>query len=240
MPRSSKWRQRRDASTADDVGGGHSSVREAYDVLGAAGFYAEHGTEYTNPHEQLLQSGLQAALDSWRAALDVDAHRPFRALDLACGGGEASLALESWWRRVFGDAVVLVVDACDPYTGPLYKERTGRVAQNWSFEDVANGVLDRSQSQNADALTAPAYYDLVLASFCLHLLEPPALHATLSALSRVSRLLLIATPFKRPEVGTSWLRVLNEVVQSDEFEASGGAKGSTRHRVRLRLYQQSR
>ena len=160
--------------------------------------------------------------------------QPWRVIDLACGGGEASTALATWWDErgiAHGKRkrTSLDIEACDPYAGirELYARQTGRVAEPWSFADVANGVLETRRS-----------YDLVLASFCLHLLEGSSeLQATLRALARRSRLLCVAAPHKKPiidAVATGWRRVGQEVVLADETD-----EGSTRHRVRVRLYQSS-
>ena len=153
----------RRSQTADEVGadagGGFTSVRGAYDELGAAGFYAEHGSDYSNPHEDVLKAAMNTALSKWRAAGLLDGELR-RVLDLACGSGEASLAFEAWVQAQTADRISPTVEACDPFTGEAYLARTGRTAHAWSFEDIAGGILVDSPP-----------FDLVLASFCLHLLE---------------------------------------------------------------------
>lgn len=66
-------------------------------------------------------------------------------------------------------------------------------------------------------------YDLVLASFCLHLLDKSFVATTLSALARSARLLVVLSPHKRPVIDESlgW-RQLGEL---------------TANRVRVRLYE---
>jgi hypothetical protein len=234
MPRSQKWKERargHDSTSSKDAGGGYTSVRGAYDSLGAAGFYSEHGAKYSNPHETVMAETLSMSLDVWEVAGLLGAmpkERPWRVLDLACGGGEGTLALEAWLKqradRDGGNraAVACNVEACDPYTAVRYEERTGRRAHPWSFEQIAGGILDEAQP-----------YDLIVASFCLHLLEPSYLHTTLAALARSSRFLLVATPHKRPviEQATGWAFAAPEIAHHDAFDS-----GSTRHRVRVRLY----
>jgi SAM-dependent methyltransferase len=241
MPRSARWKQRRQttASASDDAGGGYTSLRSAYEAVGAADFYEAYGGIYHNPHEELLRNSLVAALDAWSAANALGPCQ--RVLDLACGGGEATLAFEAW-KSASGPSTAqppaaaaaspnkgkrkqqdrTEIEACDPFTAARYEERTGRAANDWSFADVAGGVLrDRR-------------FDLVIASFCLHLLPPDALAATLRELARSSRLLLIATPHKRPAVGEQegW------TMCADEFRLTDStAEGATRHRVRCRLYR---
>src|SRR5437763_911706 len=75
-----------------------------------------------------------------------------RVLDLACGSGEATLAL-----RELGAGTI---DGVDPYTGAAYQARTGQPAEELSFEAIAGGALDGR------------HYNLVVCSYALHLLEP--------------------------------------------------------------------
>lgn len=203
-------------------------MRGAYEAVGAEEFYTTHGAEYSNPHQTLLATTITNALDMWQDELGIRQNAAWRALDLACGGGEATMALTTWWaQQRIGRTVDLVVDACDPYTAERYEQRTGRLGcASWSFDDIAAGVLSTKES-----------FDCVLASFCLHLLEAEPLHATLSALARASHLLIVATPHKRPaiEASTGWVRVGDDVRGADAT-----AEGSTRHRVRLRLYRSQR
>jgi SAM-dependent methyltransferase len=252
MPRSQKWKQRR-VGNADgeqvNAGGGFSDIRAAYEQLGADKFYAAHGETYSNPHGHVLEATLSQALDGWAASGVLDVSRfPWRVLDLACGGGEASSIIDSWCRtqgcatasgsssasggkrKARADDVVeacVHIDACDPYTGSLYESKTGRRAESWSFADVAAGVLE---------LEPRPPYDIVVASFCLHLLEPATLRATLAALARSARLLLVATPHKRGlraiKENSSWAPVVDAVVGADTT-----VEGAVRHRVRAQLFK---
>ena len=244
-----------------DAGGGFASVRGAYEQIGPDEFYTQHGLQYSNPHGDVLES-TRERLQPWTDL--VVAQKRLRVLDIACGGGEASLALEGWWRTRLsssgggssearqrqpdgsskrdgssvglgtvagkrkerdGGLDGLEIVACDPYTAALYEQKTGRPAEAWSFEDVASGILDRG-----------APYDLVLASFCLHLLPPERLRATLEGLAKAARLLLVATPHKRglAAIGehSSWLAAAAPIVGVDKT-----SEGSTKHRVRVRLFR---
>ena len=171
MGRSELWRKRKQRPSEeapDNAGGGYSSVRSAYEDLGAQPFYAAHGKDYSNPHEAVLSAAFSIALDGWhaRGLLRTDG----RVLDLACGGGEATMAYKSWLAEKAPDAHVSI-EACDPYTAARYAQRTGVVAESWSFSEIADGQLDGRPP-----------YELVIASFCLHLLEDVPLHRTLNAL----------------------------------------------------------
>lgn len=212
-----KKQQCGDDGAEDPYGFGSESVREAYDELGPAAFYAERGARYRNPHEEPLSACLSRALTEWEAAGhltpadETPAPPPLgRVLDLACGSGEGSLALQRWADGRPGVAVDL--EAADPFTFEAYESRMGCEAQRWSFEDVAGGVLAGTPT-----------YDAVLCSFCLHLVERSWFAMTMAALARASRLLIVLTPHKRPTIdsSTGWEQV-GEVLQE---------------RVRVRLYR---
>jgi SAM-dependent methyltransferase len=153
------------------------SIRGEYEKHGASDYYSKFGATYRNPHESSVRRSIQLAIEKWRPDL-------FRVLDLAAGSGEATLALR---ERGAGR-----VDGIDPYTAEAYRQRTGRAAETFSFEDVAAGVL-----------TGRAY-TLVVCSFALHLCEPSRLPAVAYQLSLVAPALLILTPHKRPHLRPEW------------------------------------
>jgi SAM-dependent methyltransferase len=115
-----------------------------------------------------------------------------RVLDLACGSGEASQALERWSSMNQGTGQGLCIDAADPFTQAAYHAQTGRQAKNYSFMDIANGVL-----------LSAANYDLVMCSFALHLCPSSLLYGTASQLALVSQYLLILAPHKKPHLTAS-------------------------------------
>lgn len=183
--------------------GGFDSMREAYEQVGAAGYYGEHGRSYRNPHEPLLRQALWLGLGALERKGLVDASsRPLRVLDLACGSGEVSLALRDWAAQRPERCEPELV-ACDPYTHEAFEERTGDACERWSFEDVAAGVLDEQPP-----------FDLVVAAFALHLMEPSYFKPAMDALARACRVLIVATPHKRPHVSQSegWEEVPPEIL----------------------------
>lgn len=153
------------------------SVRARYERHGAAAYYREHAADYVNPHEPEIGHALGLARSKW--ALDLS-----HVLDLACGGGEATLAL-----RALGAACI---DGCDPYLFDLYQRRTGTPAERFSFEEIAAGAL------------AGRGYSLIVCSFALHLAEPSRLAAVCYQLSLASPALLVLTPHKRPLLRPEW------------------------------------
>lgn len=153
------------------------SIRAEYEQHGPSEYYRRHGASYRNPHELRVRSALHAAAGAWR--LDL-AH----VLDLACGSGEATLALwEAGARRV---------DGVDPYTAAAYAERTGQAAETLSFEAVAAGALEGRR------------YSLIVCSYALHLLEESRLPQVTYQLSRAAPALLVLTPHKRPHLRETW------------------------------------
>ena len=162
-----------DTSPNDDDG----AVRPAYERYGVQGYYARFGASYRNPHERAIHSALGAAIACWQIPLD-------RVLDLACGSGEATLAIQD-----LGGAII---DGVDPYTYEAYAERTGHAAERLTFEQIAAGAL------------SGRHYDAIVCSFALHLVERSRLPTLALQISLVANHLLILTPHKRPAIKPEW------------------------------------
>jgi len=162
------------------------SIRAEYETHGPAEYYRRHGASYRNPHEVQVRSTLHAAVGAW--SLDLE-----HVLDLACGSGEATLAL---W-----EAGAARVDGVDPYTATAYQERTGQAAETLSFEAVAAGALEGRR------------YSLIVCSYALHLLDESRLPQTAYQMGRVAPALLVLTPHKRPQLREAWgWRLMGEQV----------------------------
>lgn len=153
------------------------AIRHQYEEHGVEGYYSQFGADYRNPHEAVIREVLREAVERWR--LDLR-----RVLDLACGSGEATLAL-----RELGAGEI---DGVDPYTAEAYLARTGDAAESFSFEQIAAGAL------------AGRSYSLIVCSFAMHLIEESWLPALLAQIAMISDSLLIITPHKRPEIKTEW------------------------------------
>ena len=154
-----------------------SAIRAAYQQYGVEGFYRRFGGSYRNPHEQAIRAALQAVVARW----DLP---PGRLLDLACGSGEATLAL-----RELGCGAI---DGVDPYTHQAYAERTGQVAERFTFEQIAAGAL------------AGRSYGAIVCSFALHLVAISWLPALSMQLSQIGHALVVLTPHKRPQLRPEW------------------------------------
>ncbi|MEZ4434418.1 MAG: class I SAM-dependent methyltransferase [bacterium] len=153
------------------------AVRAGYVEHGVDGYYQRVAATYHNPHEPLIAEAI--ALAHARRPLPLGA-----VLDLACGSGEATRALEALGARR--------IDGVDPYTAPAWRARTGRDARPLTFADVAAGALDG------------ACYDLIVCSFALHLAAPSRLPGITWALARLAPELLITSPHKRPPIEHGW------------------------------------
>ncbi|MCA9540428.1 MAG: class I SAM-dependent methyltransferase [Myxococcales bacterium] len=174
------------------------AVRDGYVAFGVEGYYARHRTDYQNPHEPQVHGAIALAVEAF--ALPIEP-----ALDLACGSGEATRALEALGATR--------IEGVDPFTGPAYAARTGRPAEAHDFAAIAAGAL------------AGRRYGLIVCSFALHLCPPSRLPGLTWALSRLAPRLLVLSPHKRPEVGVGW-RPLGELVharvRARAYAAEGG------------------
>jgi hypothetical protein len=154
-----------------------TSIHGQYAELGVRQYYETHGATYRNPHEPIIHELLALAMQTWHPDLS-------HVLDLACGSGEATLAL-----RPLGAGRI---DGLDPYTGSAYQARTGQAAEAITFEQIAGGALSGRE------------YSLIVCSFALHLIQVSWLPAVCYQLSQTSTALLILTPHKRPDLKPVW------------------------------------
>lgn len=152
------------------------AIRHGYEAHGVDGFYQHQGATYRNPHEPVVAALIRQVVDDRQIDLS-------NVLDLACGSGEATLALRACGATVHG---------IDPYTGAAFAERTGAVAEALLFEDIANGALGNRA------------YSAIVCSFALHLVETSRLPMVCLHLAQISPVLLVLTPHKRPDVRREW------------------------------------
>ncbi len=162
-----------------------SSLRDAYIKHDVDEYYQQFGHSYRNPHDLIVQEIVQLAWQKW----SLDWHTledlgAMKILDLACGSGEVTLALEK--------VGITNIQGIDPFTHESYQARTGRIAQRFTFIDISYGVLSGCN------------YDLIICSFALHLVPISRLPLLLYHLGLVSKYLLVITPHKRPEIKPNW------------------------------------
>eukprot|EP00466_Bigelowiella_natans_P001394 jgi/Bigna1/139269/aug1.49_g13977 len=139
------------------------SVRREYETHGVKDFYANFGGKYVNPHDAAIQRVLNIAMKKWvtatasgrKAGDDVDSKctgggggggakvvlgKITSVLDLACGSGEATIALQKYLGKAKCNFT-----ATDPYTFKAYAQRTGMEAEKYSFKDIANGCYSEKR-----------------------------------------------------------------------------------------------
>jgi 2-polyprenyl-3-methyl-5-hydroxy-6-metoxy-1,4-benzoquinol methylase len=123
----------------------------------------------------------------------TQACRAGRWIDLACGSGEVTLALQALGCES--------VDGIDPYTGEAYRARTGTLAEPFTFEQIAEGALEGRR------------YSLIVCSYALHLLPASRLPIVAYQLHRIAPALIVLTPHKRPQLREAWgWRLEDEIV----------------------------
>ena len=168
------------------------AIRNAYAEMGVEAFYQTHGATYRNPHEDAIRALLREIVPVWQ--LDLN-----RVLDLACGSGEATLAL----RELGAKNIV----GADPFTSEAFEQRTGQTAWPLSFEQIEGGALENEQ------------FSLVVCSFALHLAQPSRLPLLCFRLEQISPALLVLTPHKRPSIAASWGWSLEHELVADRVRA---------------------
>ena len=162
------------------------AIRKEYEQHGVRGFYEQFGEEYRNPHEAAICSALHKGLSRWQVDLS-------RVLDLACGSGEITIALQ--------ELGCTSIDGIDPYTVEAYRARTGKQAEPLTFEQIAEGALEGRR------------YNLIVCSYALHLLPVSRLPVLAYQLQRLAPALIILTPHKRPQLREAWgWRLEDEIV----------------------------
>jgi len=150
------------------------SIREAYETLGVEGFYKQHGSSYTNPHEASIKEVLDASISFWNPDLT-------NVLDLACGDGVITRNLKA--TNVVG---------IDPYTNEAYLSKTGKQALTYTFDDISNGAISDHR------------YSLIICSYALHLVEQSKLRKLEYMLALISKYMLIISPHKNPTIVNGW------------------------------------
>lgn len=154
------------------------AIRPQYDEHGATEYYRKFGATYRNPHEPVVRTLIEQAAHEF--PFDTTA----RVLDLACGSGEATLALR--------EVGCTSIEGIDPFTSIAYLERTGQEAEDFSFEDAVQGVL------------SSRHYELCVCSFALHLAPNSVLPNLCLQLALICKTLWIITPHKRPHIKEEW------------------------------------
>lgn len=172
------------------------SFRDNY-AQGVETYYEHYGDNYKNPHDPRLQRVLKVMLDRWNALASFE-----KTLDLACGSGEVTVAIQNWFtpRGVtvnvgsFEDGTTtpneIFVEATDPFTFKAYENRIGVPAKRISFEDIESGCLE-------------TVYTMIISSYAMHLIEPSRLFTTCQQLAFAAHHMIVISPHKRPVIDSS-------------------------------------
>lgn len=119
----------------------------------------------------------------------------WRLLDLACGGGDVTLAL---WRHARQEQLPLDVHGCD--ISPVALELSTQRAAQTGAQDMAFFACDVIHQP------LPEGYDVMVCSLFLHHLDEPQAVALLRKMSQAARFVLIHDLVRsRPGLWLTWL-----------------------------------
>ena len=149
------------------------AIRNEYAESGVETFYSLNGDNYENPHEKQVNEIVIKNVTRFDCS---------SVLDLSCGSGEVTRALQSLkFENIIG---------CDPFTYKLYEKKTGKKCFAFTFDDLVRGkhltVLNKKQ------------FSCIISSFALHLQPEKKLYSLVAALFYLTDTLIVITPHKRP------------------------------------------
>lgn len=143
---------------------------------------------------------LQASLMAWRLRRDL-ATPPRRVLELGCGDGAFMLAVARRMARHWPDVHLVLLDQQDLVPAA---RRQQFADLGWRVETVTAEAIDWMEQTGADR------FDLVTANLFLHHFGEPELARLLTAIARLSPI-LVATEPRRSRLAlwaTGWLRLI--------------------------------
>lgn len=132
---------------------------------------------------------LFSALQQWAAGQSPPAGRPWRLLDVACGGGDMTRDL---WQRARRARLPLVVHGCDLSPVALAEARRHAARHAALTDDPTGQDPEALHFFTCDALAGdlPAGYDIVICSLFLHHLDEPDIVTLLAGMAANARLVL--------------------------------------------------
>ncbi len=128
-------------------------------------------------------------------ATEFSAERPMRLLDLACGGGDVTVAIARWARLA---GLPIRFSACDISPTALDISRRRAAAAGESIEFFQHDLLQSS---------LPAEFDVVMCSLFLHHLDEPDAVRVLRSMSGAAARALLVNDLMRSRRGY-WLAML--------------------------------
>eukprot|EP00201_Polytomella_parva_P019524 CAMPEP_0175044512 /NCGR_PEP_ID=MMETSP0052_2-20121109/3857_1 /TAXON_ID=51329 ORGANISM="Polytomella parva, Strain SAG 63-3" /NCGR_SAMPLE_ID=MMETSP0052_2 /ASSEMBLY_ACC=CAM_ASM_000194 /LENGTH=208 /DNA_ID=CAMNT_0016307837 /DNA_START=65 /DNA_END=689 /DNA_ORIENTATION=- len=76
-----------------------NGIRGKYETLGVLGYYSSLGHEYENPHGDIVTKAIVTIMSLHNFSNGSCHSETLRVLDLACGSGEVTVALEMWIKQ---------------------------------------------------------------------------------------------------------------------------------------------
>ena len=168
------------------------SIRGKYKQFGVKNFYAFHGGEYKNPHEESIRKSIRYIYENW----DLNFRK---VLDLAAGKGEVT--------KILQDIGVKDIDAVDGFLANEYEKEVDKNCMSMTFDDISNGYLKYKA------------YSLIICSYALHLLDYSKLPRFLWAMTEITNDLLVIGPHKRPEIKDTWGWALEKEIVIDRVRS---------------------
>lgn len=167
----------------DMINNGKGMIRNRYSDIGINEYYANHASEYYNPHEPIIIDHVHYLVNGGFVSTDET------VLDFCCGTGEVtSPLLEIGVNNVIG---------CDPYMHDQYQHKTGKQCYTYSFKDVVSSKFN-------------IQVDTIICSFALHLCSDSLMNLLCYNLARSCNKLIIITPNKKPEISSHWFELQHE------------------------------
>lgn len=125
-------------------------------------YYQSTGADYRNPHFGSIVAATQAVMEAWWAAAQPGKDGSIRLLDLACGSGEATQAIEAWWQGKCGGSAIGSAAAsqqpsgqgCEGWRGAGYQGGEDPQGQAGAGEREAGGVGTQGDAERGLARAA--------------------------------------------------------------------------------------
>lgn len=149
-----------------------TSFRQNYSAFGGVDqYYERYGQVYRNPHESIIVKLIKGMMEKWTTELDpilnnlslrcfpaslfstdpsgadlseeASKDLPYRVLDLACGSGEAGLALEGWFEERIRQHLNNIQKTINPLPSPDPQQSAPSCPSRFPNEEALRLVFSR-------------------------------------------------------------------------------------------------
>jgi hypothetical protein len=164
------------------------SIRHKYEQLGIKEYYKNNGDLYSNPHFSIIEKSFfkvfEIIYDKFNTKINI--------LDFACGDGIISLLITSFIKNK--NIQNIEIDGSDPYLSSQYlkNNKNNIFVSNcyiFGYEDIIKKELFSENNMKQ-------YYDIIIISFAIHLLDKKYEKFFLNKISYHTKYLLIISPTK--------------------------------------------